>query len=81
MTTVTMQRECTEDEAQLWHRRYTDGYQAGRGDGRWNRVPRIPLIEIPAEVPCESGAAYVARHVGIAWEIGYARAYRYETAR
>ena len=76
-----MQRECTSEESQRWRRDYTDGYQAGRGDARWNAAARIPLIVIPPEVPSESGAAYVARHLGIAWQIGYTRAYRFGTAR
>lgn len=82
MTQVThVQRECTEAEGQLWQERHGDGYRAGRGDGRWNRAPRIDLIDIPPELPGECGAQYVARHVGIAWEIGYTHAYRYEAGR
>lgn len=71
------QRECTPEEAQRWTREHSDGYQAGRGDGRWGRAPRIPLIEIPPDLPGECGAQYVARHIGIAWQIGYSGAYRY----
>ena len=83
MTTATAARprECTPEEGQRWQHDYTEGYRVGRGDVRWNQAPRIPLIEIPPEDPFESGAVYVARHVGIAWQIGYTRAYRYETAR
>jgi len=71
------QRECTPDEGSLWRERYTDGYSTGRGDGRANRAPRMELVTIPAEVPGENGSQYVARHVGIAREIGYTRGYRF----
>lgn len=71
------QRECTAEEGERWRRDRGDGYQAGRGDGRWNRPPRIPLIEVPPDLPGECGAQYVARHVGIAWQMGYAEGYRY----
>ena len=70
-------RECTPEEAQTWTREHGDGQAVGRGDGRLNRPPRIPLIEIPPDLPGECGAQYVARHVGIAWQLGYSRAYRY----
>ena len=70
-------RECTPEEAKRWTHDYSDGYAAGRGDGRWNRAPRIPLIDVPPDIPGETGSAYVARHVGIAWQIGYSAAYRY----
>lgn len=70
-------RECTAGEARRWTHDHSDGQAAGRGDGRWNRAPRVPLIDIPADIPGETGAAYVARHVGIAWQIGYSAAYRY----
>ena len=41
----------------------------------------MELIAIPAELPFESGAQYVARHVGQAWLIGYARAWAWEMRR
>jgi hypothetical protein len=41
----------------------------------------VELIAIPAELPFESGAQYVARHVGQAWLIGYARAWAWEMRR
>lgn len=71
------QRECTPEEARQWTREHGDGYAAGRGDGRWNRPPRIELIEIPPDLPNECGAQYVARHIGIAWQVGYSGGYRY----
>lgn len=77
--TVTAPRMCTPEEGQRWQHDYSEGYRVGRGDARWNAAPRIGLIEIPAELPGEYGAQYVARCVGIAWQIGYTRAYRFET--
>ena len=71
-------RECTPEEGQRWQQDHSAGYAAGRGDGRWERVPRIALIDVPADVPGETGSSYVARHLGIAWQIGYSSAYRYE---
>jgi len=71
--------ECTAEQAGLWAERYQDGYRTGRGDARWNAAPRIELIAIPAEVAYETGAQYVARHVSIAWQIGYTRAYVHGT--
>ena len=70
-------RECTAEEGQRWQHDHSDGYAAGRGDGRWDRAPRIPLIDIPPDIPGETGSAYVARHVGNAWAIGYATGYQY----
>jgi len=71
-------RECTAEEGQQWQRDHSGGYAAGRGDGRQDRAPRTGLIGIPADVPGETGASYVARHLGIAWQIGYSAAYRFE---
>ena len=79
--TETRQRECTPEEGQAWQENYTEGYRVGRGDARWNAEPRIPLIEIPEERPFETGAQHVARYWRLAWQIGYTRAYRYETGR
>lgn len=74
-------KECTAEQAEQWHEEHGEGYRTGRGDARWNASPRIPLIEIPPELPYETGAEYVARHAGQAWQIGYTRAYRFETTR
>jgi hypothetical protein len=79
--TTTYGPLCTPEQATQWQDNYQEGYRTGRGDVRWNAEPRIPLIDIPAEDPYETGSRYVARNVGIAWEIGYTRAYTYETAR
>jgi hypothetical protein len=76
-----MYRECTPEEGQRWQRDHSDGYATGRADGYWHRAPRIELIKIPPDIPGETGAAYVARHVGIAWQIGYSAAYRYARER
>ena len=70
-------RQCTPEEARQWTRDHSDGYAAGRGDGRWGRAPRVPLIDVPPDIPGETGAAYVARHLSNAWQIGYSGAYRY----
>ncbi len=78
--TVERQRECTPEEAQLWQARFGDGLSHGHSDGRWNREPRIPLMDQPADIPGECGAQYVARHVAIAWELGYSHAYLWEMA-
>jgi len=82
--TLAVQRECTAEEGELWTARYTEGYRCGRSDMRSStghlRWPER-VISIPADVPGESGAQYVARHFGIAWQIGYSRAYLYYSAR
>jgi hypothetical protein len=70
-----VQRECTADEGAAWQRLFGDGYATGRGDARRGHGNRFPVIDVPAELPGENGARYVARHVGIAWEIGYANAW------
>ena len=72
---------CTPGQGQRWQARYSDGYQAGRGDARRGAGPRIPLIDVPEEDPYETGARYVTVFLPIAWEIGYTRAYTYETRR
>lgn len=76
-----VQPECTAAQGATWQARHSDGYQAGRGDTRRGHGNRIALIDVPPELPGENGAQYVARHVGIAWEIGYTEAWRYETSR
>ncbi|HMH89936.1 MAG TPA: hypothetical protein VK586_02500 [Streptosporangiaceae bacterium] len=81
MAATQTQRECTAEEAAVWRARHSDGYQAGRGDARCGHGNRFELIEVPAELPGENGAQYAARHVGIAWEIGYTSAWRYEASR
>ena len=79
MTTVTLerQRECTEAEGELWRERYTAGYSHGRADARWNQVRDDVLVDVPAELPFETGAQYVARHVDLAYRIGYTGAVRF----
>ena len=81
MTTATAERvaECTPEQGQQWQHDYSEGYRIGRGDVFWNMAPRIPLIDIPPEIPGETGSRYVTRYVHLAWQIGYTRAYRYET--
>jgi hypothetical protein len=77
-----MRLECTAEQAQQWERRFSDGYRAARGDIGGNAGPRIELAPgVPADVPGENGAEYVARHVGRAWEIGYVSAWEYELAK
>ncbi len=73
--------ECTPEQNERWRTQYSEGYRVGRGDVQWNAEPRIPLVSIPAEMPGETGAEYVAKHAGLAWQIGYARAYRFESGR
>lgn len=73
--------ECTPAESVLWQDKYSDGYRTARGDITWNQPPRVELIEIPPERPFETGAEYVARHVRLAWMIGYAAAWRWEMRR
>lgn len=75
--TVQRQRECTPDEAARWQANYSEGYRVARGDILWNQQPRIGLVAIPPEIPFETGAQYVARHVDDAWAIGYTAAWRY----
>lgn len=70
-------RECTPEEAERWTREHSDGYATGRSDGRWSRPPRIQLIEVPPDLPCETGSQWAARHLESAWAIGYSSAYRY----
>ena len=73
-----VQRECTPEEGERWSSQYGEGYRVARGDIQWNQPPRVDLVVIPAELPFECGAQYVARHVGQAWLIGYARAWAWE---
>jgi len=76
------QREATADESAQWQRQYTAGYEHGRSDARFQPGPRDgALIDIPAEVPGETGAQYVARHLPVAWRVGYARAWEFYSAR
>jgi hypothetical protein len=78
-TTVTTARnECTAEQGAEWQAKYSDGYRAARSDVLWNADPRIALVTIPPEMPGETGAEYVARHVGQAWEIGYTAGYRFQ---
>jgi hypothetical protein len=79
--TETRQRECTAEEGAEWQRRFSEGYRLGRDDVRWNAAPRMPLVTLPPDDPYETGSQYVARHVSRAFEIGYTRAYAYETGR
>ena len=81
MTAAEVQRECTPAEGEQWSAQYSEGYRVARGDIRWNAGPRVELVPIPAELPFETGAQYVARHVGQAWQIGYARAWAWEMRR
>ena len=76
--TVTRVPECTAEQGQQWSDQFGEGYRVGRGDARWNSGPRIPLIDVPADIPGESGAQYVTRWAHLAWQIGYTRAYRYQ---
>jgi hypothetical protein len=79
MTTVTAEPgPCTQEQAAQWSDQFGEGYRVGRGDARWNAAPRIPLIEVPAEIPGETGSRYVTRYVHLAFAIGYTRAYRYQ---
>lgn len=73
-------RECTAEEGQRWQDQYGDGYQSGRGDARSNTIRHELLLDVPPEVPGETGSRYVARYVGLAWRIGYSDAVRFETA-
>jgi hypothetical protein len=75
---MEIQRECTPQEGQTWHDRYSVGYRLGRDDLIIRRTVRESwLIEIPAELPGENGAQYVARHVEIARQIGYTGAVKW----
>lgn len=69
--------ECTAEQGTQWQERYGAGYRAARSDVLWNADPRIALVVIPPELPGETGATYVARHVGQAWAIGYTAGYRF----
>ena len=71
VTEITRARECTAEQAAQWTARYSDGYKAGRGDAKWGQPRDGALVDIPAEVPGECGSVYAARHLGIAWRIGY----------
>jgi hypothetical protein len=70
--------ECTAEQGAQWQEGYSAGYRASRSDVQWNAEPRIALVEIPPELPGETGAEYVARHAGQAWAIGYTAGYRYQ---
>jgi hypothetical protein len=75
--------ECTQVQGDLWRERYTAGYAYGRSDARCEREPRdgAMLADIPAELPSETGAAYVLRNLDFAFRVGYTRAYRFEIGR
>ena len=72
--TLERQRECTAAEGKLWRERYTAGYSHGRADARWNQVRQAVVVVVPAELPFETGAQYVARHLDLAYRIGYTAA-------
>jgi hypothetical protein len=72
--------ECTPEQGKQWQTRYTDGYCHGRRDARDGRINRAYVVAIPAELPMETGAQYVTRHLGQAWEIGYTAAVHYQVA-
>ena len=76
---MTAEREATEAEAEEWRAEFTDGYRAGRGDAIAGRGPRDGwlLASVPAELPFETGAQYVARCLPDARRIGYTRAWRF----
>lgn len=77
---VAMTRpEATPEQAARWKRQHSDGYRAGRGDAR-ARSQRMALVDVPAELPGETGAQYVARCLPDAWAIGYTRGYTWECA-
>ncbi len=78
MTRPEVQRECTPEEGKRWQEQRSEGYRVALGDIKWNAEPRIPLVDEPREVPGETGAQYVARHVSQAWELGYSAAWRWE---
>ena len=81
MTALTAEREClvtreaTAEESALWQSRYTTGYAHGRSDALCGRVRADAVLAvIPAELPGETGSRYVARHLDLAYRIGYTRA-------
>ena len=84
MTTVTADqaRECTAEEGKRWQERYTTGYVHGKSDTlNPHAVIRADLlIDVPAEIPGECGARYVARHLELAYAIGYTRAVAWYSA-
>jgi hypothetical protein len=73
-------REATPEESALWQARYGSGYSRGRTDGQWGDVDGCLLIDVPGEIPGECGSRYVARHLGIAYQIGYTRGVQYGRA-
>lgn len=79
--TETVARECSAEESELWRAEYTEGYRVGRGDAHALPYPRVRegwlLPSIPAELPGETGAQYVARNVSQARQVGYTRAWLY----
>jgi hypothetical protein len=77
MTAVAseVQRECTPAEGAVWRDRFTTGYVHGRRDVLSRRLRGDALCVIPADVPGETGARYVARNLDAAYRIGYTRAF------
>ena len=76
-STDAVQRECTPEEAAKWVSDRNEGYVRGLWDARQSRLPAVPIGDAPAEVPGECGAQYVARHVGIAWQLAYVEGWRW----
>lgn len=82
-STIELAPECTAEQGADWSARFGAGYAAGRSDARFRQMqaPREgALIAIPADLPGETGAQYVTRHLELAWRIGYTRAWDYERA-
>ena len=69
--TRTSRVECTAAQGEQWQAQYGEGYAVGRRCAQWGDSREGALIDIPPEVPGECGSVYAARHLGIAWRIGY----------
>lgn len=73
------QLECTADQAAAWQQQYHRGYVHGKSDARTGIAYADALLaEIPPVDPYETGAAYVARNLELAYRIAYTRAVRFQ---
>ena len=73
--TRTSRVECTAAQGEQWQAQYGEGYAVGRRCAQWGDSREGALIDIPPEMPGETGSRYVARHIALAWRIGYTRGY------
>ena len=80
-TRATAAGEMSLEEAAQWTAQYNAGYRDGRAHAISDRVRADWLVTIPADLPYETGAAWVKRNLPLAWRIAYTRAVTSHRAR